>query len=330
MSEDYKELIERLDAHIPERMQAAGVPGLSIALVRQARILWGKAYGVKHAELRHPATRSTLFEAASLSKPLFAYGVLKLCARGALGLDTPLTDVLPPPPYVADDPRLSEINARRVLCHTTGLQNWLWQAGDVPAIHFTPGSRFSYSSLGYVYLQQAVERVTGETLHAFMQREVLDPLGMAHSSFTWREGDEVEAATGHDHDGKPVAKWKPAQALACASLHTTPLDYARFLIEMMAPRDEIAAQMLEPQVRVSDEIAWGLGWGLEQGDAASAFWHWGDNGVFKSFALASREAQYGVVIMTNSAYGLDLCEELARESLGGGHPAFAWLADFYR
>lgn len=163
-----------------------------------------------------------------------------------------------------------------------------------------------------------------------MRDDVLDPLGMRRSSFVWRDDDEADAATGHNETGEPVAKWKPEQALACASLHTTPLDYARFLVTMMSAGDDIAAQMLEHHFQVSDTIAWGLGWGIEHTHRGDAFWHWGDNGVFKSLTVATRAQQKGVVIMTNSANGLKLCEELVRTISAEEHPLFAWLEDFYR
>jgi CubicO group peptidase (beta-lactamase class C family) len=324
------DLIAHLQALIPARMKDIGVPALSIALIRQGRLAWSKTFGVKHAELRHPATQGTVFEAASLSKPVFAYGVLPLCARGLLNLDTPLTEYAPTP-YIPGEPLLNMVTARTVLCHTTGLQNWLWAEGEQPSIHFTPGTRFSYSSLGYMYLQQVVEHVTGQPLAQLMRENVLDRLRMRHSSFAWREDYDIDAAIGHDDDGKPAAKWKPAQALACASLHTTARDYARFLMAMMSERDDVAEEMLQPQARVNDDISWGLGWGLVRTPDRDAFWHWGDNGVFKALALGSRAQQRGLIVLTNSAKGLTLCRELLREVEGPAieQPLSAWLADFY-
>ena len=325
------DLIARLDELIPRQMKATEVPSLSIAILREARVMWSKTFGLKHVELRHPAGQGTVFEAASLSKPVFAYGVLKLCARGLLMLDTPLAGFLPQP-YIPNEPRLNQITARTVLSHTSGLQHWINQDGEAPAIHFTPGSQFSYSSLGFMFLQQVVEKLTGEPLHEFLRREVLEPLGMHHSSFAWRADYDVDAATGHDIDGKPAAKWQPAQALACASLHTNSLDYARFMIETLSSGSDIVTQMLTPQVQVNQDIAWGLGWGLEHTNAGDAFWHWGDNGAFKAICLGYRALRTGVVVLTNSANGLRLCEELVIETLGGTQerPAFAWLDEFYK
>jgi CubicO group peptidase (beta-lactamase class C family) len=323
-----------LEELIPAQMKAADVPCASIAVIGEGRVLWGKAFGVKHVDLRHPASMGTVFEAASLSKPVVAYAVLTLCDRGLLPLDTPLSDFLPQP-YIPNEPRLKLITARTVLSHASGLQHWIHDKGEKPAIHFEPGTRFSYSSLGYVYLQQAIVHLTGEPLEATIQRAVLDPLGMTHSSFAWRADYDIDAATGHDGDGKPVAKWKPADAFAPASLHTTPLDYARFMIAMMQPETQaIATRMLQRQITVNEAIAWGLGWGLDYGNGRSsaAFWHWGDNGAFKAFCIGYRENQSGAVIMTNGFNGLKLAAPVIHKVFGSdeaGRAIFNWLKAFY-
>ena len=326
-----RELIAQLDALTPQQMKAFDVPGASIAVIRQARVLWSKTYGLKHVELGHPASPGTVFEAASLSKPVVAYGVLKLCRRGLMTLDAPLSRYMPHP-YVHDEPRLDQINARLVLSHSSGLQHWIRAEGEEPAIQFDPGSKFSYSSLGYLYLQQAVEQITGESLADTIQREVLAPLRMRHSSMVWREDYDIDAANGYDEDGKRVEKWKPVQAVAPASLHTTALDYARFMIEMLQSPEADVSQMLQPQITVNASIAWGLGWGLETSTAGAAFWHWGDNGSFKAFCLGYRAEQSGVVILCNGHKGLKMAEPLVSMALGEGtltHPAFEWLDEFY-
>ncbi len=327
------ELIAQLDALTPQQMKAFDVPGASIAVIRQGRVLWSKTYGLKHVELGHPASPGTVFEAASLSKPIVAYAVVQLCRRGRMALDAPLSVYLLQP-FVRDDARLQQITARRVLSHCSGLQHWIRAEGEQPAIQFDPGTRFSYSSLGYQYLQQAIEQVTGEPLAATVQREVLSPLQMAHSSMVWREDYDIDAAHGYDEDGRRVEKWKPLEAVAPASLHTTALDYARFMIEMLRTDDDDIRQMLQPQIAANAAVSWGLGWGLETSAAGAAFWHWGDNGSFKAFCLGYRDAGSAVVILCNGYNGLKMAEPLVNAALGNGsqphpHPAFEWLEEFY-
>src|SRR5215475_4594580 len=143
----------RLESDVPVLMKAADVPGLSIALVRNGNVAWVRAFGVKDSKSKAPVTDETVFEAASLSKPVFAYAVLKLVDAGQIDLDKPLNQYLPGDYDVGQDPRLSQVTARRVLSHTTGFPNW--RSGALK-IHFTPGERFSYSGEGFVYLSKVI------------------------------------------------------------------------------------------------------------------------------------------------------------------------------
>jgi len=139
-----------------------------------------------NAATKKPVTNETVFEAASLSKPVFAYGVLKLVDQGKLDLDTPLNKYLGNNYDVVDDPRINLITARHVLSHTSGFPNW--RDNDRTKnllIHFTPGDKWSYSGEGMVYLSKVIEKITGLSLEDFMQQTVLQPLGMTSSSYIW-------------------------------------------------------------------------------------------------------------------------------------------------
>src|SRR5581483_1210990 len=135
-----------------------------------------------------PVDTATVFEAASLSKPLFTYGVMRLQHEGLLDLDTPLTRYMPGHEFCAD-PRLDRVTARMVLCHMTGWPNWRRQGRSLK-FKKAPGRAFGYSGEGYVYLQQVVERISGQSLDAFMRQAVLRPLSMTRSSYVWRESYE--------------------------------------------------------------------------------------------------------------------------------------------
>jgi len=143
-------------------------------------------------------------------------------------------------------------------------------------------------------------------------------------------------AGSHDREGQPGACFTAAEPEAASSLHTTPCDFARFLCAMMAPGGgswqlgmESLAEMLKPQARLDDAVSWGLGWGLQTTNQGRAFWHWGDNPGFKSFAFAFPDLRAGLVVMTNGDGGLTLWEPIVRTIFDGDHPAFAWLAGFY-
>ena len=116
-------LIADLEQRIPRALAEHNVPGLSIALVRASQLVWQRGFGMADAASKLPVDAGTIFEAQSMSKPVFAYAVLKLCEAGVLALDTPLTTYTPERP-VSGDPRMDFITARHVLSHTTGFQNW--------------------------------------------------------------------------------------------------------------------------------------------------------------------------------------------------------------
>jgi CubicO group peptidase (beta-lactamase class C family) len=333
--------IPQLERDVPELMKKAGVPGLAIAVIRGGKTAWLHGFGLKEVKTGQPVTGETVFEAASLSKPVFTYGVLKLVEQGKLGLDVPLTTYLPKP-FVEGDERLAKITARIVLSHRTGFPNWPADDGSV-SIYFTPGERFSYSGEGYIYLQRVVEKITGKPLNEYMTQAVFTPLGMTSSSYVWRPDFDALTATGHDSDGKPTELWKPTEALAASTLNTTAKDYALFveailngnglkpatLREMEAP--EIA---LDPECRIcikhepkqlSKNLFWGLGWGIERKDGTDALWHWGDNGSFKGFVMADPKTKSGVVMFANSEKGLEVAKPVVDEAMGRGSMAFEWL-----
>lgn len=307
-----------LDDIVVPLMEQEGIPGLSLAVVSEGRVA-ARNWGVVDVESGVAVGDHSIFEAASLSKPVFALGVMHLVERGDLDLDRPLVEY-GAAPYVEGDPRIDLVTARLVLSHQTGLPNWR-RDGEL-VFSFDPGRRFGYSGEGYVYLQRVVEHLTGETLDAFVRRTVFEPMGMDASSYVWREPYDQTSATGHDRQGRPRPKLKPTDGNAAASLHTTASDYALFLEAMLGPATASHRQMLTPEVDIGPDLAWGLGWGLENRNGERDFWHWGDNGAFKAFTTGSPAAGKAVVIFTNSANGLRAGEPVVREVVGGEHPAF--------
>jgi len=193
---------------------------------------------------------------------------------------------------------------------------------DAPAFNFEPGERFEYASRGFQLMQMAAERLTGLSLARFVDSNVLEPCGMHNSSIGWTMTQWWRAAKGHFKNGKSRStriKWEPS---AAAGLLTTAGDYARFMQETLRSKRE----MLNPQVKFGDGLAWGLGWGLE----ADAFWHWGDQDIFTSFTLMDTRSGTGVVILTNSANGRQAYAPIVSLALGGEHPSLAWVQKQYQ
>jgi CubicO group peptidase (beta-lactamase class C family) len=332
--------VVRLQKHIPSLMQQADVPGLSIVLLRKGKPAWQGNFGVKNTETKEPVSDDTVFEAASLSKPVFTYAVLKLIDQGKLGLDVPLSTYLPRP-YIEGDDRLAKITARIVLSHRSGFRNW--RNNDPLTIFFIPGERFSYSGEGFVYLQTVVEQITGKPLNEVMQELVFTPLGMASSSYVWRPAFDALTATGHDFAAHPTALWKPDRAVSASSLNTTAYDYALFVAAVLngaGLKPSTLKEMETPQIAVnpectnctdrtpkelSENIFWGLGWGIQRTGTSDSLWHWGDNGGFKCFVVANPANSSGMVMFTNSDSGLSIAPDIVRDAIGSEHLAFTWL-----
>ena len=327
-------------AEVGQLISDSQVPGLSMALIHNGGLETLTAAGVRNARDGTPIDEQTIFDAASLSKPVFAYAVLQLIDAGTLALDTPLARHVPD--YVPDDPRAGTVTVRHVLSHSSGLPNW--RTADLPLkTYFSPGERFSYSGEGFVWLQNVVEAITGDPIDVLLRRLVFDPLEMRQSSFVWQSAFDANYADPHDAALVPDLKKKPATAITAASLQTTARDYARFLRAVICGarlKPETARLWLAPQVTLrrrcvqclasdmpeSDtQVAWGLGWGLEP--QSGTFFQWGDNdrGRFKAFAMGSLQGRSAVVVFTNGFNGMSIMPELVDGTLPGAHPAFDWL-----
>jgi CubicO group peptidase (beta-lactamase class C family) len=326
--------IANLERNVPDLMKQFRIPGVSVAIIRDARIAWTKGFGVRDRSTGAPVDEDTIFSAQSMSKPVFAYRVMKLYEQGVLKLDVPLTrytsDI-----FVQNEPWLNEITARRVLSHTTGLPNWRSKE-DPLRINFQPGTKWSYSGEGYHYLQAVVTRLTGHTdenqcrqfemgyrvcatdFGDYMETNLLHPFGMNSSGYVWTPAMVKKMAHPHDRDGKPIPN-SPGTALDVArygsagSLMTTASDYAKFLIEVMQPKpadayrlnESTRREMLKPHIEVPAPIkaSWALGWQiwhLEMGDLVV---HGGDDTGWHSHSAFSPERKTGFVILTNGDDG---------------------------
>ena len=329
-------------------METAVIPGVSIAIIHSNKI-WQAQWGMMNINTNQPVTVETIFQAASLSKPVFAYAVLQLVINGQLDLDTPLTTYLPASERNADplfdrivnEPNLHKISARHVLSHTPGFPNWA-NEGEKLKTNFTPGSRFSYSGEGYHFLQRVVEHLLSQAAHDWIRPTLLTALNMAQASFTVTKADAVRVASGHDKAGKPTDFGEMPQMGSAYSLHCTAHDFAQFLRAMLRP-SPLTALMLTPQIQVNTShsgqddwpdfdatadpgVGWGLGWGLQTGKNGRFFWQWGDNGAFKAFAAGQPESGTAVAIFANSQNGDTLWRPILETTFGADDwPALDWL-----
>ncbi len=321
--------ISQLDNHIKKIMDSITMPGLSIAIINNAEVVYHNTFGVINIKGKSPVTKKTIFEAASLSKPLFAYFVMKMVEKGKFDLDTPIYPHLKEifPANTIDSVSFDyyrTITPRIVLSHATGIPNWA--KGKPIHIAFKPGTGFSYSGEAYQHLGAAMGTSLGIGWHSKLDtlflKEVAHPLKMNTSFYTWNDTIKKYKAKGHQK-GKVNLEIEKYNAVGPGySLHSEALDYARFLIEMMKPKhlkQELIDEMLKEHThfksdnKLSKEVGqtgWGLGFAQKPTPNGLMHLHTGNNHDFQSYAMFVPKQQYGIALFTNSDTLLPLIEKI--------------------
>lgn len=322
---------------INERMRVLSVPGVSVAVIHNGRIDWAAGYGVRDIISGEPVTPETMFQAASISKPVSAMLSLKLAQEGLLDIDAPINGLLTSYQLPESDFG-GEVTARRILSHTAGLgvhgfpgygtyeslpsaAQVVAGAGNTDAVVRVEaaGESVRYSGGGSTLLQVALMDITGQDFASLAQKHVLGPLGMVHSTYAQPLDSESwpNHSAAHDWDGRQLrGRFHAYPEQFAAGLWTTPSDLARFAIELQrvaAGEDgkvlnaKWGQTMLTPELRNA-----ALGLFIEEFDGASWFQHGGANAGFKCDFRASFTGGHGVVVMTNSELGNDLCDDIIR------------------
>jgi CubicO group peptidase (beta-lactamase class C family) len=333
-------------APIAERMRAARTPAVSIAVINDGRIEWARAYGVLEAGGQVRADTATLFQAASISKPVAVLGALSLVERGQLALDADVNTFLrswrvPENAFTARE----KVTLRRLVSHNAGLTvhgfpGYAMTAsvpttvqvldGQAPAntapvrVDTFPGAILRYSGGGTTVMQQMMEDVSGRPFALFMRETVLQPLVMPHSSYDYNVSADRAGriARAHNPQGQPIAGgWHQYPEMAAAGLWTTPSDLARFLIavhrasngETVGPiTPALARQMLTLQ-KGEDGSGFGLGLQLNGlGSPAAWFGHGGSNEGYRAQAMMFTGTGDGAVVMTSSDAGSEVMFEILR------------------
>ncbi len=321
------------------RMTELKVPGLSIAVIHQGRIEWARGFGVTRTE-GPPVTEHTLFQAASISKPVFALAVLQLADAGKLNLDAGVNDYLKDWKLPDNDlTRQSKVTLRGVLSHTAGLtvHGFPGYAADAkipgttqildgtpPAnsaavrVDIPPGSRFRYSGGGFVLAQQILTDVTGVPLPKLLHDSVLAPLGMTRSTFAQPlpAARLSEVAMPYRGDGGAIQEGPHVYPeMAAAGLWTTPTDLAHYALGVQAAlagksnkviSAKTARTMLTPVIDRQ-----GLGLHVGGATARKYFMHGGANAGYRCLLIAYEDGA-GAVVMTNSDSGGELMDEVMR------------------
>lgn len=326
---------------IEERMEHYGVPGVSIAVINEGAIAWVKTYGIMGKESKAPVTENTLFQAASISKPVSAYGALKLVEQGKIDLDKDINSQLTSWELAENEfTTEKKVSLKNLLNHSAGttVHGFLGYSPDLPVptliqvlngttpansnaivVDKTPEESFRYSGGGYNIVQQLMIDVEGKPFPEIMKEQVLQPLDMQHSSFNQPlEKAQLEfAATGYLPDGSMTkGKRHTYPEMAAAGLWTTSEDLAKFAINIQKTlkgdsstglSKDLTTKMLTPFVE--DFI--GLGIFINKKKDQVYFGHGGWNEGFSSELIAHKEKGYGVVVMINSNHP-DFISELVR------------------
>lgn len=328
-------------ASIAQRMAALNVPGVSVAVINHGKIEWARGYGVVEAGGSRAVGTETLFQAASISKPVAALGALHLVEQGKLSLDEDVNHKLigwklPAGAQTAESP----VTMRKLLNHSAGatvhgfrgyaageavptlpqLLDGAKPANSAPVrVDLPPGSQSRYSGGGFSVAQLLMTSVSGKDFAPLMTDIVLAPLGMKHSTYAQPLPLALHgaAATGHDGNGKPVnGKWHTHPEQAAAGLWTTPSDLARFAIELQQANagksNKLISQEIATQMLTRLKGNFGLGIEVREVAGERLFMHGGANRGYRAMLHALTDAGQGAVVMTNSDGGGALALEILR------------------
>ncbi|GGH48468.1 hypothetical protein GCM10007423_49700 [Dyadobacter endophyticus] len=318
-----------LDDFIRGQMQKRRIPGLSLAIIQDGKILKAQAYGFIDKDGKVPVTTNTLFQAGSVSKSVAAMGALYLVEQNKLFLDENVNVKLKSW-KVPDNEFTNEkkVTLRGILSHTTGLTVHGFPGyavgakipsvvqildGTAPAntppvrVDFVPGSRWRYSGGGYTVMQQLMVDVTGADFPAFMKKNVLSPLGMKNSTYQQPLPPELAklTATGHYNNRSLVeGRWHIYPEMAAAGLWTTPSDLARFAISIQnayaGKPGNVLSQSMTRQMLTDQKNRDGLGVFLQGDSTTLRFGHNGRDEGFDALLTASVDKGKGIVIMINA------------------------------
>lgn len=328
-------------ATLQELMQRFRVPGVSIAVIYDNKIHWAKAYGVADVDGGQPLDTGTVFQAASISKPVFAMSVVKLAQDGRLSLDADVNTYLKSWRVPASDlTRNQPVTLRSLLSHTSGAADGFGfpgydpsaprptltqilngeQPSNVGPVKFArpPYAGFQYSGGGLTLAQLVVQDVIGRPFADFMRETVLAPAGMMSSSYEQPITQTLAARAAKAHNGggrRMGASWHVYPEQAAAGLWTTPSDLARFAMELQkgirGPKGAVLSQAsAHEMIAPTGAGGYGIGVAVEMRGQGWYFSHGGSNWGYQCHVIAHVRKGYGVAIMTNGDAGGALINEL--------------------
>lgn len=267
------------------------------------------------------APYNTMFNVASLTKPITAMVALKLTSSGKWNLDEPVykywTD-----PDIADDPRTKKLTTRIILSHQTGFPNWRWMRENKKlTFDFEPGTKYQYSGEGMEYLRKAIESKFKKSIEEIAKELLFQPLGMHDTNYVWNDKtDESRFAIGYDKTGKPYETVKNKTANAADDLHTTIENYGNFLVSILdggSLNKDTYSEMTKKQVKTKENKYFGLGFEIyDLGNDEFALSHGGSDLGSQCITFILPKSKQGILIFTNADEGYKVYEKLVVHYLG--------------
>lgn len=323
----------RRETEVPQMLSNLKIASLSIAELEGGQIVRARAWGL--AAPGRSATTDTLYNVASLTKPVSAEIAMRLAATGQISLDEDMS-IYWVDPDLANDPRVSKLTPRLVLSHRSGLPNW--RRDDNGTLSFTrePGEAFGYSGEGFEWLARFIERKTDTTFETLAQGLVFDPSGMHDTAYTRRVWFEGRLAIPYDAELNALEPQIADHYFASDDLVSTPTDYARFMAGLLQ-RQGVTPQLYQERqslqtdrrdaacprddgVGCVEEEGFGLGWETYLIGGHRFLMHTGmDDGTF-TFAYLEPATGAGLVMFTNSSNGWKAVLPILE--LTGADPAF--------
>ena len=305
-----------LAAQAPELLSRLKIASLSVAVIQGRQIAYTEAWG--QASPGEAATSKTLYNVASLAKPISAEVAMRLIATRRIGMDEAMA-VYWVDPDLVEDQRASLLTPRLAMSHRTGLPNWRSDDGGVLRFDHEPGETFGYSGEGFEWLARFIERKTGQPFEELAQDLVFTPSGMSDTAYTRRPWFNSRLAVPYDAEMTALAPQIADHYVASDDLITTPADYAHFIISVLnqqgvTPELYRERQMLQtprsvvpcatsPGTECATEDGFGLGWETVLIGDQRFLMHTGmDEGTF-TFAYVEPDAGKGLVLFTNSTNG---------------------------
>lgn len=310
------------EKQLPGWLKETNVPAAGIAIIEDGKLKYTKVFGeLRNGGPTRPAPLNSIFQVASLTKPIVEILTLKLVTMGKWNLDESLANYWVDPD-VQNDPRHKKLTTRHVLTHQSGFPNWRSSKLEFMA---EPGTKVNYSGEGLEYLRRALEKKFTEPLERLAQKYLFEPYGMKDTHFFWDALDESRFAVAHNKEGKPYDINKNTSANAADLMLTTIADYAHFAVNVLQGKGlskSVFNEMVRPQVPYPSgkNLFFGLGWMImpELSNGEYALIHTGSDPGVNTVVVLFPKSQRGLIVFTNGDNGTQVWTRILTEAFDVG------------